>query len=660
MRFDLRARRPALLGPALFAALMAISPLGAAAVAAASTNYVANCSINLRSSASTSATVVDTIGSGSLVTATGTVSGSSWSVTACPGSVSGNTWYVITAVNGTSTQSRYGTAAVYAATGLFKLAPPPPPPGTWLEGIDVSHWQGTINWASVAPYKQFAIMKATESTIYVDSQYATNHASARANGIRTGAYHFAQPSTTAGEAVAEADWFTSHANLQAGDLNPALDLEVANGLSTTALQTWVKTWLDRVYATTGMRPMVYTSPSFWRNAMGDTSAIADAGYSILWVAHWFVTSPSVPANNWGGKGWTFWQYDDCGSVPGVPGCVDLDRFNGTDLTKVTYGANFTVAAAPASQSVRQGGAASIAIAINRTWFTLPINLSVSGAPAGTAVSLAATTTASAATLTVYTSRTGTVTPVGSYPLTITANANGVTRTTTATMTVFDGVAPTVTAPTSQFFAGWHIGGNSVPGRTTWTGSDTGGISSFTLQSQVNGGTWTTVSTSPPTATSNAQQWTFNTTYRFRVQATDRAGNVSSFAYGPAFKSGFAQDNDPSVHYGPTAWAVTNSVYASGGTIHYTTKAGAYATWTFFGAGVAWVSYLGPTRGQAKVYIDGTYVQTVNLYSSTYTTKVVVFTRMWSANHTHTITLVNLATAGHPRIDLEGFAREVLS
>jgi hypothetical protein len=83
--------------------------------------------------------------------------------------------------------------------------------------------------------------------------------------------------------------------------------------------------------------MIYTSPSFWKTSMANTTEFADAGYSVLWIAHWNTLSPSTPANNWEGAGWTFWQYSDCGSVAGIAGCVDLDRFNGTDLSRITIG-----------------------------------------------------------------------------------------------------------------------------------------------------------------------------------------------------------------------------------------------------------------------------------------------------------------------------------
>jgi len=72
--------------------------------------------------------------------------------------------------------------------------------------------------------------------------------------------------------------------------------------------------------------MIYTSPSFWENSMGDTEIFAQHGYKLLWIANWGVPEPTVPANNWGGYGWTFWQQTDCDSVPGVNGCVDGDVY----------------------------------------------------------------------------------------------------------------------------------------------------------------------------------------------------------------------------------------------------------------------------------------------------------------------------------------------
>ena len=641
--------------------LLAVAPILAGSAAAADSMWVANCTANIRATASTSGTLLDSIASGTTVIATGSVAGGSWSATCAGVNVSGSMWLAITTVGGKSTSTLYGKTVVYAATGLFKLAPPPPPPGTYLEGIDVSHWQGAIDWSGVAyAGKKFAIMKATEGTTYLDAKYAWNHAYARSYGLRVGAYHFANPSTTANDAVMEADWFVQNMAIKAGDLNPALDLETSGGLGPTALIQWVNAWVNEVYAKIGMRPMIYTSPAFWRSYMNDTSFFADHGTTVLWVAHWFVSSPSVPGNNWGGRGWTFWQYSDCGSVLGIGGCVDLDRFNGQDMTSVIYGANFTLASSPTSRSVEQGAGTSFGVQISRADFTLPIDLSVSGAPAGAVATLAATsTTGTSTTLNVTTSNSGTITPAGTYPLTITGTADGLTRTATATLVVTDASPPSVSAPSSRLLAPGQLGAGSAPGRTTWAASDASGISAYALETQVSGGTWTSVPLWSPTAVSLSPQWAFAVPTRYRLQATDGVGNVSAWAYGPTFSNYLTEQTATPIRYS-SGWGTTLTPYASGGSLKYTSSSGASASLSFSGAGISWVSYLGPSRGSAKVYIDGVYAGTVNLNSSTYVAKQVVFARTWATNGTHTIKIVNLASSGHPRIDLDAFVRLVLS
>lgn len=219
-----------------------------------------------------------------------------------------------------------------------KPKPPPPSTTTYAAGIDVSHWQGTINWSQVAGAgKKFVFLKASEGRNYTDPTYASNRSAAKAAGVLTGAYHFARPETVAGDAVGEARVFVAAAALGSTDLLPVLDIEVNGGLGATALQQWVREWLDEVYRLTGRRAIIYTGPSFWTNSMGNTQTIAQAGYTKLWIAHWGVSNPTVPANNWAGYGWSFWQHSSTGSVPGISGDVDLDRAKSTDLTPYLFG-----------------------------------------------------------------------------------------------------------------------------------------------------------------------------------------------------------------------------------------------------------------------------------------------------------------------------------
>jgi GH25 family lysozyme M1 (1,4-beta-N-acetylmuramidase) len=226
-------------------------------------------------------------------------------------------------------------APTAAAAKRPPRTPPPPPPN--LEGFDVSTWQGPIDWGRVAGTgKSFAMIRASAGSLTVDGQYPANRAGAKAAGLKVSAYHFANPDTATNDALNEANFFLGLATPTHGDLVPALDVEKTNGLSVSAMQTWVRTWLERVSSQLGVKPMIYTSPNFWKTYLGDTTWFADNGYTVLWVAHWGVTSPTVPAANWGGKGWTFWQYTSCGSIPGITGCVDLDRYNGSSFASSLF------------------------------------------------------------------------------------------------------------------------------------------------------------------------------------------------------------------------------------------------------------------------------------------------------------------------------------
>jgi GH25 family lysozyme M1 (1,4-beta-N-acetylmuramidase) len=204
-----------------------------------------------------------------------------------------------------------------------------------LTGIDVSHWQGSISWSSVkAAGVTFAYAKATEGRLYVDPRYARNRAAADALGLRFGAYHFARPDSTYHDAIREADWFVDNAAPRGRHLLPVLDLESTGGLGRSALIGWVKAWLTQVQRRTGVKASIYTTPGFWKYNMGNTTWFSANGYHVLWIAHWDVSSPTVPANDWSGHSWSLWQVSDCGRVAGIDGCVDTDLFDGTDMSRM--------------------------------------------------------------------------------------------------------------------------------------------------------------------------------------------------------------------------------------------------------------------------------------------------------------------------------------
>jgi lysozyme len=223
------------------------------------------------------------------------------------------------------------------------LAPAGAPAQGERIGIDVSRFQGTITWKQVADAGvSFAFVQASRGSgndcavvptrCGPDELYRRNYERARANGIRVGPYHRA---FTNGRTLAEARrdarreaWVftTTVGELQDGDLRPALDLETPfDGMSPHALRVWTRVWLRRVESFLGTKPIIYTNHSSWQ-ATGDVSGFARRGHD-LWVAHWGVPPSQilVPGANWGGQGWSVWQWTSRGRVPGIQGHVDLNR-----------------------------------------------------------------------------------------------------------------------------------------------------------------------------------------------------------------------------------------------------------------------------------------------------------------------------------------------
>lgn len=197
-------------------------------------------------------------------------------------------------------------------------------PGTSkVYGIDVSYYQGNINWTAVkGAGKQFAIVRVSDGTGFHDPKFATNWHGAKAAGILVGAYQFFRPTQ---DVNAQADLMVSQlksVGYGSGDLPPVLDVEVTDGVSAATIASRVNAWLLRVKNGTGRMPVMYTSPGFW----GGLGSPTPNPLPYLWVAHWGVSCPNLP-KPWGRL--RFWQYSDKGSVAGISGAVDLDMYNGS-------------------------------------------------------------------------------------------------------------------------------------------------------------------------------------------------------------------------------------------------------------------------------------------------------------------------------------------
>jgi GH25 family lysozyme M1 (1,4-beta-N-acetylmuramidase) len=193
--------------------------------------------------------------------------------------------------------------------------------GPTVEGIDVSVHQERVDWPKVkASGRAFAFARVSDGLRHVDERFAENWAGIKSVGMVRGAYQFFRPGQNALE---QADLMVrSVGALGPGDLPAVLDIESSDGQSSATIVAGMRTWLRRVKEGTGKDPIIYAAVGFWDTLSGTSEFAANT----LWVANYQVSCPFVP-DTW--PNWTFWQYADTGSVPGVDGNTDVNRFNGT-------------------------------------------------------------------------------------------------------------------------------------------------------------------------------------------------------------------------------------------------------------------------------------------------------------------------------------------
>ena len=198
----------------------------------------------------------------------------------------------------------------------------------YVPGIDVSYWEGGIDWKKVrGDGVRYMFTKATEGEGYEDPTLDDNWVGAKAVGVLRGAYHFFHPNMNP---VKQADHFIKAVKKlnDNGELPPVLDLEVTDNIANNAIIDRAKTWLDRVEQQLGKRPIIYSSPGFLKYNFvvpGGGPPLWTKDY-VLWIANYGVQTPFLPK---GWLKWTFWQYSETGKVSGINSNVDLNWFNGT-------------------------------------------------------------------------------------------------------------------------------------------------------------------------------------------------------------------------------------------------------------------------------------------------------------------------------------------
>ena len=208
------------------------------------------------------------------------------------------------------------------------------PEGYEIHGIDISHHQGTIDWATLKDEAviderpiRFIMIKATEGANKIDENFKDNFYNAREYGFTRGAYHFYGTRSTA---KAQAQFFISQVKLEKGDLPPVLDVEHKPSNQTDEeFKQSVLEWLRIVEKHYGVPPIVYTYYKFKLRYLNDPAFNAYP----YWIAHYYVDKVEYEG------AWKFWQHTDAGRLPGIKGDVDFNIYNGSfyDLRQMTIG-----------------------------------------------------------------------------------------------------------------------------------------------------------------------------------------------------------------------------------------------------------------------------------------------------------------------------------
>jgi lysozyme len=198
-------------------------------------------------------------------------------------------------------------------------------------GVDVSYWQGAIDWTKLACHAYFAFIRAGRGNADYDTRYSEYLDGAHKAGRAVGLYWYMQPRTGTANFKQHVDNFASRYKGSASQLPPVFDVEENGGMSRTELTGWIQKAVARFQEWTGVSPMIYTSPGFWN---ANTYRNDWAKTLPLWDAHWTTADEPVIPNDWGAinnpKTWTFWQHSSKGNGADYGASstnIDLNRYH---------------------------------------------------------------------------------------------------------------------------------------------------------------------------------------------------------------------------------------------------------------------------------------------------------------------------------------------
>lgn len=192
-----------------------------------------------------------------------------------------------------------------------------------VHGIDVSYYQGNIDWQAVKKVEvdgikvDFVFIKATEGLTKVDPTFHRNWREAAKAGLLCGAYHFFRPQQ-AGKA--QARFFLQVANYEKGDLPPVVDIEELNGVSPAKMRKELTAFIEYVKKETGKSPIIYTGLKFYEDYLRNYY-----NEELLWLAHYYKKELRIGSS----ENWRFWQHSDKATITGINHVVDFNSFRGS-------------------------------------------------------------------------------------------------------------------------------------------------------------------------------------------------------------------------------------------------------------------------------------------------------------------------------------------
>lgn len=193
-----------------------------------------------------------------------------------------------------------------------------------IHGIDVSYYQGKIDWERVSKMEDdgvrisFAFIKATEGILKVDPFFLRNWREAPKHGVKVGAYHFFRANKSG---LWQANFFLQTASFEKGDLPPVVDVEGLDGVSADRLRIELNAFVVRVEEKVKVKPIIYSSLSFYRQYLKNYYP----SYPF-WLAHYHQEKLNLDKS-----AWKFWQHSDIARIDGINHVVDFNAFNGDSV-----------------------------------------------------------------------------------------------------------------------------------------------------------------------------------------------------------------------------------------------------------------------------------------------------------------------------------------